>query len=387
MQFLSQMSDSELAGKRVLLRADFNVPMKNGMVSDETRIRKTIPTIEKILNAGGSLAICSHLGRPGGQPNIKYSLRPAAEKLSELLGKPVRFFTNPLDNKNLTPGDIIVLQNTRFFPEETENSTLFAGALARGCDIFINDAFGTAHRSHASTVGAAGLLPHAAGLLLEREIKVLSQVMKDPERPLSLMVGGAKMKTKIGVLKTFVDIADAILVGGGIANTFLAAQGKNIGDSLFEATEIETARSILEKAEKNLCSVFLPEDAVTSKEVSENATAKNVGIGEIESDDKILDIGEKTAKKYAEKITSSGMLVWNGPVGLFEMKPFENGTKILADATANMTGKSILGGGDTLEAISKFGYAEDSFFHLSTGGGAMLEFLEGKELPGIKALE
>jgi phosphoglycerate kinase len=381
------MPESELSGKRVLLRADFNVPIKDGKVSDDTRIRETPPTIEKILNAGGSLVICSHLGRPKGTPNLKYSLRPASERLSELLGKPVRFFSNPLDNKEMKPGDILLLQNTRFFAEEEENNTLFAGALARGCDLYINDAFGTAHRAHASTAGVAGLLPHAAGLLIEREVHVLSDILKNPEHPLTLVVGGAKMKTKIGVIETFLEIADTILVGGGIANTFLSAKGEKIGDSLFEATEIETAQGILQKAKEHRCELILPTDIVASKEVTEEATGKTMITNDIAEDEKILDIGPKTAELFAKKISESKMVVWNGPVGLFEMPNFAQGTKVIAEASAQMNGKAILGGGDTIEAIAHFGFTKEDFFHLSTGGGAMLEFLEGKTLPGIETLE
>jgi phosphoglycerate kinase len=386
MRFLSHISEDELSGKRVLLRADFNIPIDDGKIVDDTRIQKTLPTIQRILNSGASVAICSHLGRPGGKPNIKYSLRPVAERLSELLGKSVLFFPNPLENKNMKPGDVVLLQNTRFFPEEGDNSILFAAALARGCDLFVNDAFGTAHREHASNVGVSGLLPNAGGLLLEKEITVLSDVMRTPERPLTLILGGAKMKTKIGVLKTFVEKADALLVGGGIANTFLAAQGKNIGDSLFEATEIETAKAILEEAEKHSCHLLLPEDAVVSKEISETASTRVIPIYDISSDERILDIGKKTRAQYVENISRSKMIVWNGPVGLFETHPFSAGTRVISEACAEAKGKTILGGGDTLEAIDRFGYSEENFFHLSTGGGAMLKFLEGKELPGIHVL-
>lgn len=310
-----------------------------------------------------------------------------AEKLSELIKRPVEFFTNPLDNKQMKPGDVLLLQNTRFFEEEEENTTLFAGALARGCDLYVNDAFGTAHRAHASTAGVAGLLLHAAGLLIEREVEVFSHILKNPEKPLALVVGGAKMKTKIGVIETFLDIADTILVGGGIANTFLSAKGESIGDSLFEATEIETAKGILQKAEECNCELVLPEDVVVSKEIIEQATGRTTTTQDIAEEEKIVDIGPKTAELFAEKISASKMMVWNGPVGLFEMPHFAEGSKAIADAAAKMSGKAILGGGDTLEAIAHFGYSKEDFFHLSTGGGAMLEFLEGKILPGIEALE
>ena len=387
MKLLSKMSAAEIAGKKFLIRADFNVPLKKGKIADDTRIRKSLPTIKFLLENGGAIAICSHLGRPAGRPNPKYSLLPVAKHLEKLLKKSVKFFPNPLENKNLKKGEILLLQNTRFFPEETENNSMFAAALARGCDFFINDAFGTAHRAHASTVGVAGFLPSAAGFLLEKEISVLGEVLKNPARPLVLLTGGAKMKGKIGVLEKFVEIADAILLGGGIANTFLAATGKKIGDSLFEPTEIETAKMILKKAEKEKCEILLPIDAVVSTEISESAPAKMKKIDAIENDEKILDIGEKSAAKYATKIDGAKMLVWNGPVGIFELSPFSAGTEKMATAAAKCDGKTILGGGDTLEAIAKFGFLEKDFTHLSTGGGAMLEFLEGKKLPAIAILE
>lgn len=385
MKFLSEMSPEELAGKRILLRADFNVPIKDGKVSDDSRIQKTLPTIQKILENGASLAICSHLGRPGGKPNVKYSLKPVADHLQSLLGKKVNFFSNPLENKYLEPGDIILLQNTRFFEEETQNNTLFAGALARGCDFFVNDAFGTTHRAHASTVGVAGLLPHAAGLLVEQEIRVLEGVLKNPEKPLTVITGGAKMKTKIGVLEHFATVADNILLGGGIANTFLAAQGFEIGDSLFEATEIEHAKKIMDIAQKNRCEICLPSDVVVSQEVSETAETRICSLSEITPEEKILDMGTETLEKYKERIVASNLCVWNGPLGLFELSPFATGTREIAKVV-HAAKKAVLGGGDTLDAVAKFGFSEEDFFHCSTGGGAMLCYLEGDEMPAIEAL-
>ncbi len=387
MRFLSQIPPSELAGKKVLLRADFNVPLVKGKIGDDTRIRQTLPTIHYILEAGGSVVICSHLGRPEGKPNSEYSLFPVAEHLEKVLRKPVAFFSNPLEVKSLKPGNVILLQNTRFFEEETANSTLFAAALACGCNFFVNDAFGSVHRAHASTVAVAGLLPSAAGLLLEKEITILGEVLNNPSRPLVILAGGAKMKDKIGVLEHFAEIADSILLGGGIANTFLAATGKNIGDSLFEPSEIGTAQRILAKAIENDCEIMLPKDAIISLEASETAVTRVKSIDWVVGGEKILDLGPKSAEEYSEKIKGAQMFVWNGPVGIFELSPFSNGTRAIAEAAKNCPGKTILGGGDTIDAISRFGFFEGSFSHLSTGGGAMLEFLEGKVLPGIEALQ
>lgn len=370
----------------MLLRADFNVPLQEGRVSDDTRIRKTLPTIQYLLDRGASIAICSHLGRPEGKPNMKYSLLPVAEHLEKLLVRPVRFLPNPIDNKNLEAGEVIVLQNTRFFEEEKEDKTIFAGALARGCDLFVNDAFGAIHRSHASTLGVAGLLPAYAGLLVEREVEVLSEVMKNPERPLALVLGGAKMKTKIGVLEYFAEKADVIMLGGGIANTFLAAKGADIGDSLFEPLEVEHAKRILEKAEQHGKIILLPEDAVVAHHVDPNAETAEKDISTLEVTDKILDIGPKTREQYVAAITSAKTFLWNGPVGIFEMQPFAEGTRAVAEAATTVK-KSILGGGDTLEALSHFGHGEEEYFHASTGGGAMLQFLEGATLPALDALQ
>lgn len=388
MNFLSHFSSDQIKNKRFLLRADFNVPIENKKVGDDTRIRHTLPTLQRILKNGGSVAICSHLGRPKGKVQEKYSLAPVAKKLAELIGKPVRFLSDIFEKKDLQPGNIVLLENTRFFPEEEKNDAEFAKKLTEGCDFFVNDAFGTAHRAHASTTAAAEILPSLAGLLLEQETEVLTTVLKNPEKPLVLVTGGAKMETKIGVLEHFVTIAESILVGGGIANTFLAAMGNNIGDSLYEKSEIERAKKIVAKAKKNGCNLLLPVDAVVSQEISETASVKNIPVGEdLPKGGKILDIGVESAKIYAEKVREAKMIVWNGPVGIFELTPFANGTRTIAEECKKTSAKTILGGGDTLDAIARFGGTEEDFFHLSTGGGAMLEFLEGKSLPGIEALE
>lgn len=386
MKLLSPLTQNDLQGKRVLVRADFNVPLSNGTITDDTRIRATIPTLQHILQCGGSVVLCSHLGRPDGVPQKKYSLAPVARHLSTLLGKDVRFLPNPLGEKGVAPGEVVLLENTRFFAEEEENVPLFSALLANGCDLYVNDAFGAAHRAHASTAGVTGFLPGYAGLLLEREVAVLSEGMKNPEHPLVLVLGGAKMKTKIGVLKSFVNTADSIILGGGIANTFLAATGVNVQESLYEEKEIDTAKEILDQATKSLCSVLLPIDAVVAKDTAEANNARQCSVHELTSGEKIFDIGTETQKKFSEKIHSAKTVLWNGPVGLSEVSPFEAGTKALTEAMVKSGAKVILGGGDTLEAVARLGFAEDKFFHVSTGGGAMLELLEGKELPGVTAV-
>ena len=284
-------------------------------------------------------------------------------------------------------GEVLLLENTRFFEEEEKNNIFFAASLARGCDFFVNDAFGTAHRAHASNAGIASVLPGMAGLLLEKEVSLLGEILKNPSRPLAFLVGGAKMKDKIGVLNHFAETANVILLGGGIANTFLAAAGKNVGDSLFEPSEIKTAQEILAKATENGCEIVLPSDAVVANEVSPTAPSQIKSVDAIVGSDKILDLGPDSIKEYSARIASAQMLVWNGPVGLFEFPPFSEGTRALAGAVQKCPGKTIVGGGDTLDALARFGFPESDFDHLSTGGGAMLEFLEGKILPGIEILE
>ncbi|QQS59077.1 phosphoglycerate kinase [Candidatus Peregrinibacteria bacterium] len=388
MKLLSQLSQGDLRGKRVLVRADFNVPISEGVITDDTRIRATIPTIQHILTAGGSVILCSHLGRPDGMPNKKYSLAPVAKRLSELLHKEVVFLPNPLEEKSSLgrEGEVVLLENTRFFAEEEANSPLFSALLANGCDLYVNDAFGAAHRAHASTAGVADFLSGYSGLLLEKEVNALSGVMKDPDHPLILVLGGAKMKTKIGVLRSFIKSADSILLGGGIANTFLAASGVNVQESLYEEKEIETAKEILDQATKNMCSILLPIDAVVAKNTEDAQHHRISLVQELSLGEKIFDIGPESQRKFSEKICSAKTILWNGPVGLSEVSPFEVGTRAIANAMTESSAKVILGGGDTLEAIARLGFSEDQFFHISTGGGAMLELLEGKELPGVMAV-
>ncbi len=387
MKLLSQLPKAELNGKRVLLRADFNVPIKDGVVQDDTRIRETIPTIKYIVEAGGSVCLCSHLGRPDGKANQKYSLKPVAEHLANLTKSKVDFVNNFFDDKWKQGGRIVLLENTRFVQEEEDNDTLFAEALAKDCDLFVNDAFGAAHRGHASTEAVAGILPHVAGFLLEKEVTSLSKVIENPEHPVVLIVGGAKMKTKIGVLEKFTEIADTILVAGGIANTMLAAKGFQIGQSLSEENQLQTARDITDVAQKKYCNLIVPEDVVVATETDDKDSIRTTSISSIKPEEKIFDIGPKTVKKFADKIASAKTVIWNGPLGLFEIPPFDESTKAILAAVKDCSGTTILGGGDTLDAISRFGFSAKDFTHVSTGGGAMLELLEGKTLPAVAALD
>lgn len=387
MYTVSAVPSAYWKNKRVLVRTDFNVPLTDdGRVADDTRIIAALPTLRLLIENGAGVCICSHLGRPNGKPNLKHSLRPVAQRLAHLLGKDVRFLTNPLETKNLEPGEVLMLQNVRFFPEEKENSTFFSALLARGCDFYVNDAFGTAHRAHASTVGAAGLLPHAAGLLLEREVSVLRGLMETPRKPLMVIVGGAKMETKIGVLERFVQTADTVVVGGGIANTFLAAQGIDVKDSLYEARELTHAQRILQLAEESDCEVIIPTDAVLASEIGADVSTRIAAVAKLNDGEKILDIGPQTLERIVAAIARSQTIVWNGPVGLVELEPFANGTRTIAQTLANSPATTILGGGDTLEVIDRFKIPQERFDHLSTGGGAMLHFLEGRELPALSVL-
>ncbi len=381
------MPVAELAGKRVLLRADFNVPLKNGVVQDDTRIKETIPTIKYLVEAGASVCLCSHLGRPDGKPNQKYSLAPVADRLTQLTKTKVDFVTNFFDDKWKNGSRIVLLENTRFVQAEEDNDTLFAEVLAKDCDLFVNDAFGAAHRGHSSTEAVAGILPHVAGFLLEKEVLTLSKVLENPEHPVVLIVGGAKMETKIGVLEKFTEIADTILVAGGIGNTMLAAKGFKIGESLSEPGELQTALNITNIAQKKYCNLIILEDVVVATDPADKKSIRTTSISDVKAQEKILDIGPKTIKKYCDKIASAKTIIWNGPLGLFEIAPFDEGTKAILAAVKASSATTILGGGDTLDAIARFGFAAKDFTHVSTGGGAMLELLEGKTLPAVAALD
>ncbi|NPA92876.1 MAG: phosphoglycerate kinase [Chloroflexi bacterium] len=381
--------DVDVTGKKVLVRVDFNVPLKEGAVADDTRIRAAIPTIEYLLQHGAAVVLMSHLGRPKGKRVPELSLRPVATHLSHLLGMPVVFAEDcigePAERTKaaLKPGEVLLLENTRFHPEEKKNDPEFARQLASGCDLFVNDAFGSAHRAHASTVGVAQYLPAVAGFLMEKELRYLGQTLENPERPFVSILGGAKISDKIGVIRNLLTKADRILIGGGMANTFFAAQGYRMGKSLVEADAVETAKALLADAGDKL---QLPVDLVIADAFAEDAQRRIVPVGDIPDGWMALDIGPKTVEAFAETIHGARTVVWNGPMGVFEMPPFAKGTFGVAKAVAESGAVSIVGGGDSVAAIKQSGLA-DKITHLSTGGGASLEMLEGKVLPGVAVLE
>ena len=387
---LRTLRNIELKGKKVLLRSEFNVPIKDGKITDDTRIKKSLPTIKYLISQGAKVIICAHLGRPKGQVVEELRLYPVAERLSKLLDHPVRK-TNEIIGTEvkgvvdvLDEGDILLLENIRFDSGETKNDNDFAEQLASYADIFVSDAFGVVHRAHASTVGVAEYLPAYAGLLVEKELQALSSVFENPKTPVVVIVAGAKMETKVAVIEKFLEIADKVIIGGGIANTFLAAQGHNVGSSLYEESEFERALKILNKDSEG--KIFLPHDVVVAEELSEDAEAKNIVLDEMAETEKILDMGETSTMEVSDIIKNAGTVVWNGPVGVSEFTPFSRGTQSIAKAMAETEADTIVGGGDSVDAILKFGFSEDQFTHVSTGGGASLEFLEGKKLPGVEVL-
>lgn len=386
--------DIDLNGKAVVARCDFNVGMSNGEIEDDSRIVKALDTIEYMLDKGAKVILLSHLGRPKGEPDKKFSLKPVAKRLKELLKREVHFWDSPrvVDEevknkvKELKEGEICLLENVRFRKEETDNDATFSKELASLGDVYVNDAFGTSHRAHASTVGIAKFLPAVSGFLIEKEIKHLSIALDNPKKPFVLIVGGAKIPDKIGILRNLLDKVDAIIIGGGMSYTFLKAKGYEIGQSLLDEENIELANNIMKAAcEKNV-EIHLPVDVVVAEKKAADVETFEVDITEIPADKMGLDIGAKTIKKFTEVIKNANTAVWNGPMGVFELAPFENGTRKLAEAIAEADLCSIIGGGDSAAAVNKFGLA-DKITHVSTGGGASLEFLEGKVLPGIDALE
>jgi phosphoglycerate kinase len=383
------MTDLDLAGKRVLIREDLNVPIKDGKVSSDKRIRASLPTIEHAMKAGAKVMLMSHLGRPTeGEPAEEFSLKPVADHLGELLGKPVRLITDYLEKApELEDGEVVVLENVRFNKGEKKNDDELAKKYASLCDIFVMDAFGTAHRAQASTHGVAKYAPVAcAGPLLVGELDALGKALDNPARPMVAIVGGSKVSTKLTVLDALSKIVDQLIVGGGIANTFIAAEGYNVGKSLYEADLVDEAKRLMEAAKAKGGEIPVPVDVVTGKEFSETAKAEIKKVDEVEDDDMIFDIGPETAKQYAEILKKAGTIVWNGPVGVFEFDQFGEGTRALAMAIAESSAFSIAGGGDTLAAVDKYGIA-DKISYISTGGGAFLEFLEGKKLPAVEILE
>ena len=385
----------DLKGKKVLLRVDFNVPLTaNGKVQDDTRIMESLPTIKKLIAEKAKIIIMCHLGRPRGKVDEKLRLTVVAEHLEKLLKKPVKKTETILGKdvkeaiSQMENGDIVMLENIRFRAEEEECEEKFTKELASFGEIFINDAFGTAHRKHASTAGLAEYLPAYAGLLMEKEIRALSPLLTDKiKKPLTMIFGGAKIDTKIGIIKHFLGKADCFLMGGALANTFLAAAGYNVAKSLYEEDKTETAREIMLECEKDKEKFVLPHDVIAATEISDTAETMDIPVRDIIGDMKILDIGEWTAEKYCNIIEKSGTVIWNGPLGFTEFKPFQNGTKIVAEFLAEQDCTSILGGGDTADSINRLGIDESQFTHISTGGGACIEFLSGEKLPGIEALK
>lgn len=383
-----RMSDQALGDQRVMIRLDLNVPLKNGKVVSDTRIRATLPTIRLALERNATVILLSHLGRPvEGEYDERFSLHPVADYLSGLLDQPVRVETDWLDGIDVSPGEVVLCENVRFNIGEKADDEALSRRMAQLCDVFVMDAFGTAHRAHASTHGVARFAPIAcAGPLLLGELEALGQAMDNPARPVVAIVGGSKVSTKLSVLDSFSAQVDQLIVGGGIANTFIAAQGYEVGESLYEPGLIDEAKRLMAAAENNGAEIPLPEDIVVASEVSESAPSQVRSVDSVESDELILDIGPRTAERYAKMLQAAGTIVWNGPVGVFEIDQFGSGTERVARAVATSDAFSIAGGGDTLAALDKYGVT-DRISCISTGGGAFLEFLEGKTLPAVAVLE
>jgi phosphoglycerate kinase len=381
--------DIQWQGQRALVRVDFNVPLKDGRVADDTRIRAAMPTLQYLRQQGASIVLCSHLGRPKDGPDPKFSLRPVAAHLESLLGQPVRFvgaLVGPeaeVAASALKPGESLVLENTRFEPGETKNDPALAASLGRLGNVYVNDAFGSAHRAHASTEGVAHHLPAVAGFLMEKELTYLGKAMAATEHPFVAILGGAKISDKIGVVESLLRRADRLLVGGGMGNTFLAARGVEMGDSLVEAEALASARKVLETAGDRL---LLPTDVVAADAFAAEAAHKTISLGEIPVGWRAMDIGPATIRSFTEALASARLVVWNGPMGVFEMGPFAEGTFAIARALAAGSATTIVGGGDSAAAVAQAGLA-DRITHVSTGGGATLELLEGKDLPGVAALQ
>jgi phosphoglycerate kinase len=383
-----KMKDQNLTNQRVLIRQDLNVPLKGGHITSTKRITASLPTIQFALEQGAAVMIMSHLGRPTeGQAEEKFSLQPVADYLSQCLKQEVKLVKDWLTGFDCEPGQVVLLENVRFNKGEKANDEILAKQMARLCDIFVMDAFGTAHRKQASTYGVAQFAPIAtAGPLLSGELEALSKSLDSPDRPMLAIVGGSKVSSKLTVLESLSSKVDQLIVGGGIANTFIAAAGYNVGKSLYEVDLIEQARFLIKQAKDEGREIPIPTDVVTAKEFSDTAIATIKAVDTVEDDDMILDIGPETAEKFAKMSRNAGTVVWNGPVGVFEIDQFANGTKVLAQGIAEGNGFSIAGGGDTLAAIEKYGI-ENYISYISTGGGAFLEFLEGKQLPAVEILE
>jgi phosphoglycerate kinase len=382
------VKDLDVAGKRVLVRVDFNVPIKDGKVTDDTRIRRALPTIQYLLSEGAEPVLISHLGRPKGQRDPQYSMDPVAEHLEGLLGEPVLKLDTAVgpevedDLENWNGEGVALLENSRFYTGETENDSEFARHLANLVDIYVNDAFGAAHRAHATTVGVAEHLPSAAGLLLAEEVDYLDSVLKEPERPFVAILGGAKVSDKLGVIESLLGLADSLLIGGAMCFTFFKAQGFEVGNSLVEDDYLEEAKRLMDEAGDRL---LLPVDVTIAEKMEEDAGSRSVEVNSIPEGWMGLDIGEKTVETFRERITGAKTIFWNGPMGVFEIDAFAKGTEGVAQAVAESEATSVVGGGDSVAAVTKLGL-EDEMSFISTGGGASLEYVEGKELPGVTAL-
>lgn len=384
--------DIELAGKRVFCRVDFNVPMQDGVITDDTRIRAAVPTIQFLIDNHAKIILASHFGRPKGEVVEEMRLTTVGEHLASLLGKPVKKLNDSIGTEveaavqEMKEGDVILLENVRFHKGEEKNDPELAKSFAKLADLFVNDAFGTAHRAHATTAGIAQHIPAVAGLLMEKEIQFMGGALSKPERPFTAIVGGAKVKDKIGVIENLLGKVDTLIIGGGMANTFIKAQGYNVGASLCEEDKLELARTLMEQAKERNVNLLMPVDVVVADKFAADANKQVVSIDAIPEGWMALDIGPKTMATYRDAIVPSKTVVWNGPMGVFEMDAFAAGTIAVANAMEECQGTTIIGGGDSVAAVEKAGVAE-KMTHISTGGGASLEFMEGKELPGVTALQ
>jgi phosphoglycerate kinase len=394
------LADGDLRGKRVLVRSDLNVPLDGQTITDDGRIKASVPAIEALAEAGATVVVCAHLGRPKGAPEDKYSLAPVAKRLGELLGRDVAFATDTVGESAQStvaaagPGDVVLLENLRFNPGETaktdEERAEFAQALASLADVFVSDGFGVVHRKQASVYDVARLLPHATGGLVSTEVDVLKRLTQNPDRPYAVVLGGAKVSDKLGVIGNLLGTADRLLIGGGMVFTFLKAQGHEVGKSLLEEDQLDTVRGYLDEAESKGVEIVLPVDIVAATAFSADADHEVVAADAIPADRLGLDIGPKSSALFAEKLSDTHTVFWNGPMGAFEMAPYAAGTKALAEALVEVTANgalTVVGGGDSAAAVRQLGFADDQFGHISTGGGASLEYLEGKELPGLAVLD
>lgn len=388
------VKDIEVKGRRALVRCDFNVPMQDGKITDDIRITSALPTIQYLTEHGAKVILMSHMGRPKGEAKMEFSLKPVADRLAELLGQDIQFISVPqvvdqqvIDAANqLEEGQILLLENVRFRKEETKNEAGFSKELAQLGDIFVNDAFGTAHRAHCSTAGVADYLPAVSGFLIEKEVKFLGEALEDPQRPFVAIMGGAKVGDKIPVIENLLKKVDTLVIGGGMSYTFFKAMGLEIGASILDAESVELAGQLIKRAEEASVKLMLPVDVVCAKKFDNNSEAMTCDRESIPADKMGMDIGPKSIQNISEELAKAKTVVWNGPMGVFEMPNFAQGTKAVAESLANSGATTIIGGGDSAAAVEQFGYG-DKMTHISTGGGASLEFLEGKTLPGIAVLE